>query len=165
MTLYLIWQLTEFDSFPWFDTTNSCPFAWFDFLLNLTWLNIGFYGTSATGVACRQGTLTPSDTWSRPFWDLHMFNLLRPILSRTCRYFSVLCYSNIPWYFLDFAFNRKFHDNKVLNQSNTVCMMITLLCGILKGVGERAPPPPTFKSGGAQVGLWPPPHFWAEQMF
>ena len=43
---------TEFDSFPGFDTTISCPFPWFDFLLNLTWLNIGFHGASATGVAC-----------------------------------------------------------------------------------------------------------------
>ena len=29
--------------------------------------DIGFHRTSATGVACRQGTLTPPDTWSRPF--------------------------------------------------------------------------------------------------
>ena len=27
----------------------------------------GFHRTFATGVACRQGTLTPPDTWSRPF--------------------------------------------------------------------------------------------------
>ena len=36
-------------------------------------------------------------------WDLHMFYLLRPILFRTCRYFTGLCSSNIPRYFLDFA--------------------------------------------------------------
>ena len=30
-------------------------------------LNIGFQRASATGVACRQGTLTPPDTWSCPF--------------------------------------------------------------------------------------------------
>ena len=29
--------------------------------------DIGFHGASAAGVACRQGTLTPPDTWSRPF--------------------------------------------------------------------------------------------------
>ena len=29
--------------------------------------DIGFHRASATGVACRQGTLTPPDTWSRPF--------------------------------------------------------------------------------------------------
>ena len=34
---------------------------------------------------------------------LHMFYLLRPILFRTCRYFTGLCSSNIPRYFLDFA--------------------------------------------------------------
>ena len=35
---------------------------------------------------------------------LHMF-YLRQILSRTCRYFSGLGYSNIPPYFLDFPFS------------------------------------------------------------
>ena len=52
-------------------------------------------------VACRQGTLTPPDTWSHPFgtciwstfWDRSFF--------RTCHYFSGLCSSNIPRYFLD----------------------------------------------------------------
>ena len=63
----------------------------------------GFHRTFATGMACRQGTLTPLDTWSRPFgtcicstcWDQSFF--------RTCRCFSRLCSSNIPRYFLDFA--------------------------------------------------------------
>ena len=40
----------------------------------------GFHRTSATGVACRHGSLTPPDTLSRPIWNLHMFNLLRKIL-------------------------------------------------------------------------------------
>ena len=39
--LYLIWLLTEFDSFPGFDTTISYPFSWFDFFLNSSWLNMG----------------------------------------------------------------------------------------------------------------------------
>ena len=51
-----------------------------------------------------QGTRTPPDTWFRPFgtciccscWDQSFF--------RTCRYFSGLCSSDIPWYFIDFAF-------------------------------------------------------------
>ena len=48
---------------PVYDT-----FPWLDFLPSLKLLlNIGFHGASATGVACRQGTLTPPDTWSRPF--------------------------------------------------------------------------------------------------
>ena len=42
MTLSLSWPLTEFD------ITNK-----------------GFHRACATGVACRQGTLTPPDTWSR----------------------------------------------------------------------------------------------------
>ena len=37
-------------------------------LLNIVvMIFIGFHRTFATGVACRQGTLTPPDTWSRPF--------------------------------------------------------------------------------------------------
>ena len=50
-----------------------------------------------TGDAYSSGHLVPS------LWDLHMFYFLRPILFRTCRYFTGLCYSNIPRYFLDFA--------------------------------------------------------------
>ena len=61
--------------------------------------------TLAMGVARRQGTLTPPETWSRPIWDLHMFYLLRQILFRTFLDFSGLCHrtSNIPLYCLDFA--------------------------------------------------------------
>ena len=33
--------------------------------------------TFATDVACQQRTLTPPDTWSCPFGDLHLFYLLR----------------------------------------------------------------------------------------
>ena len=40
----------------------------------------GFHRTFATGVASRQGTLTPPDTWYRSIWDLHIFYLLRSIL-------------------------------------------------------------------------------------
>ena len=64
-----------------------------------------FHRTFATDEACWQGTLTPPDTWSRPIWDLHMFCLLRPILSGTI-FFSALFTSNIPRYFLDFAYYR-----------------------------------------------------------
>ena len=52
------------------------------------------------GDAYSSGHLVPS------LWDLHMFYLLRPILFRTCRYFTGLCSSNIPRYFLDFAFHQ-----------------------------------------------------------
>ena len=51
-----------------------------------------------TGDAYSSGHLVES------LWDLHMFYFLRPILFQTCRHFSELCSSNIPRYFLDFAF-------------------------------------------------------------
>ena len=45
--------------------TMTTPY-WSDFVPNYRILS-GFHGKFATGVACRQGTLTPPDTWSRPF--------------------------------------------------------------------------------------------------
>ena len=75
-----------------------------DLLPNFEW----FHRTFATDVACRQGTLTPPDTWSRPFGTCITFYLLRPILFRTCRYLTGLCSSNIPRYFLDFTFKWSF---------------------------------------------------------
>ena len=66
-----------------------------------------------TGDAYSSGHLVPS------LWDLHMFYLLRPIFFRTCRYFTGLCSSNIPRYFLDFALhffrgNTKFFITELL---------------------------------------------------
>ena len=91
----------------------------------------GFHRTFATGVAFRQGTLTPLDTWSRPFgtciystcWDQSFF--------RTCRYFSGLCSSDIPWYFLDFALdhlsvNATKNIRPRLNQSEAVDVYVQL---------------------------------------
>ena len=48
--------------------TMTTPY-WSDFVPNSTFYRTlsGFHRTFATGVACRQGTLTPPDTWSRPF--------------------------------------------------------------------------------------------------
>ena len=48
--------------------TMTTPY-WSDFIPNSTFYRIlnGFHRTFATGVVCRQGTLTPPDTWSRPF--------------------------------------------------------------------------------------------------
>ena len=48
--------------------TMTTPY-WSDFVPNSTFYRIlrGFHRTFATGVACRKGTLTPPDTWSRPF--------------------------------------------------------------------------------------------------
>ena len=49
--------------------TMTTPY-WSDFVPNSTFYRIlsGFHRTFATGVACRQGRLTPPDTWFRPFW-------------------------------------------------------------------------------------------------
>ena len=66
-------------------------------------LNIGFHRAPATDVACWQGTLTPPDTWSSPFGNCICSTCWDQSFSRTCRYFSGLCSSNIPRYFLDFA--------------------------------------------------------------
>ena len=56
-SLFVIWPYTM-----------TTPY-WSDFIPNSTFYRIlsGFHRTFATGVACRQGTLTPPDTWSRPF--------------------------------------------------------------------------------------------------
>ena len=64
-----------------------------------------------TGDAYSSGHLVLS------LWDLHMFYLLRPILFRTCRYFTGLCSSNIPRYFLDFASH--------IDTSMIYCLLIT----------------------------------------
>ena len=65
--------------------TMTTPY-WSDFVPNSTFnRNLsGFHRTFATGVACRQGTLTPPYTWSRPFgtcicstcWDLSFSELV-----------------------------------------------------------------------------------------
>ena len=48
--------------------TMTTPYS-SDFVPNPTfyWILSGFHRTFATCVACRQGMLTPPDTWSRPF--------------------------------------------------------------------------------------------------
>ena len=79
--------------------TMTTPY-WSDFYRILS----GFHRTFETGVACRQWTLIPPDTWSRPFGTCICSTCWGPILFRTCRYFTGLCSSNIPRYFLDFAF-------------------------------------------------------------
>ena len=78
-----------------------------DLLPNFEWFpwNICDGCGMPTGDAYSSGHLVPS------LWDLHMFYLLRPILFRTCRYFTGLCSSNIPRYFLDFASSCDGPDN------------------------------------------------------
>ena len=82
---------------------------WSDFVPDSTFYQIlsGFHITFATGVACRQGTLTPPDTWSRLFGTCICSTCWDQSFSRTCRYFYGLCSSNIPRYFLDFALYNK----------------------------------------------------------
>ena len=74
--------------------TMTTPY-WSDFVPNSTfyWLLSGFHRTYATGVACRQGTLTPPDTWSRPFgtcicstcWDQSFSKLVVILLDYALR--------------------------------------------------------------------------------
>ena len=88
-----------------------------DLLPNFEWFpyNICNGCDMPTGDAYSSGHLVPS------LWDLHMFYLLRPILFRPCRYFTGLCSSNIPRYFLDFAqniYNKRCSTFSKLNKSN-----------------------------------------------
>ena len=83
--------------------TMTTPY-WSDFVPNSTFYRIlsGFHRTFATSVACRQGTLTPPDTWSRPFgtcicctcWDQSFSELVVILLDYALRIslgtFSVL---------------------------------------------------------------------------
>ena len=78
--------------------------------LNLHKIMRGFHRTFATGVACRQGSLTPPDTWSRPIIDWHMFYLLRPIFFPNLSLFSGPCTLNIPHYILPFAWFQTFNN-------------------------------------------------------
>ena len=39
----------------------------------------GFQEALATGMACQQGTLTLPDIWFRPFFDVLLLQLLRPV--------------------------------------------------------------------------------------
>ena len=83
--------------------TMTTPY-WSDFVPNSTFYRIlsGFHRTFATGVACRQGTLTPPDTWSRSFgtcicstcWDQSFSELVVILLDfglrRSLGTFSIL---------------------------------------------------------------------------
>ena len=83
---------------PVYDT-----FPWFDFLPTLTFLlNIGFRRAFATCMACRQGTLTPPDTWSCPTLTLACALMSRPISPEHVLFLDFWV-SNIPRYFC-FAF-------------------------------------------------------------
>ena len=80
--------------------------SWSDFVPNSTFYRIfsGFHRTFAKGVACRQGTLTPPDTWSRPFgacicstcWD-QSFSELVVILPDYALRISLGTFSILPF--------------------------------------------------------------------
>ena len=121
--LQTIWSFpltnVKWHSVTWPYTMTS-PY-WSHFVPNSTFYRIlsGFHRTFATGVTCRQGTLTPLDTWSRPFetcicstcWDQSLF--------RTCLYFSGQCSSNILRFSLDFpSTEASWVLLSVLNNSN-----------------------------------------------
>ena len=56
--------------------------------------DIGFPRASAMGVACRQGTLTPPDTWSCPILGLASVLMLRLNLSWTCLVSGLLSFEH-----------------------------------------------------------------------
>ena len=59
---------------------STCIQSKYHFISYSTFYQImrAFHRIFATGVACRQGMLTPPDTWSCPFSDLQMFYVFRP---------------------------------------------------------------------------------------
>ena len=89
----VLWSIRESYQTIWsFPLTNvkwhsvNWPFTmttpyWSDFVPNATFYRIlsGFHITFATGVACRQGTLTPPGHLVPSLWNWHVFYLLRPI--------------------------------------------------------------------------------------
>ena len=88
--------------------TNPWPFY---FLPNSTfyWLMRGFHRTFATGEATDSGRLLLQTPGPVPFGTCICSTCWVQSFSRTCRYFSGLCFSNIPRYFLDFASNVPWH--------------------------------------------------------
>ena len=93
----------------WPDHIQWQPPYWSDFVPNSNFnRNVsGFHRTFATGVACRQGTLTPPDTWSCPIWDLQMFfcwDYWHSIIHKTTNSLTVALiwlpteFDSFPWF-------------------------------------------------------------------
>ena len=81
-----------------------------------------FQMTFATGVVCRQGTLTPPNTWFRPIGNSHIIFVLKPIISQTCRDLRTMHFEYPPRYFLEFAwlfFNTTFFN---INMQQSSCL-------------------------------------------
>ena len=106
--LLLEWIRFNFDTL-WPDHIQWQPPT--DQTLNRTWpfteFCSMFHRTFATGVACRQGTLTPPDIWSRPFGTCTCSTYWDQSFSRTCCFFpdyalriSLGTFSILHWIFL-----------------------------------------------------------------
>ena len=70
---------------------SECP-PFYDLYteLDLQRIMSGFDGAFATGVACQQRTLTPPDTWFRPFFGgLHMLWLLKLVLPDLHQFYDI----------------------------------------------------------------------------
>ena len=115
--------------------TTTTPF-WSDFVPNSTFYPIlsGFHRTFATGVTCRQGTLTPLDTWSRPFgtcicstcWDQSFSELVVILPDYALRIslgtFSILLCTYIKWLYKElfrcYLVYNTFHDQRKFDSYN-----------------------------------------------
>ena len=118
----LLWWSFPLTNVKWHSVTwpftTTTPY-WSDFVPNSTFYRIlsGFHRTFATGVACRQGTLTPPDTWSRPFgtcicstcWD-KSFSELVVILPDYALRISLGTFSILLWALQDVYKQRDFQQ-------------------------------------------------------
>ena len=113
---------------------------WSDFVPNSTFYRIlsGFHRTFATGVACRQGTLTPPDTWSRPFgicicstcWD-QTFSELVAILPDYALRISLGTFSILPYckcFQLWSFYKKSFLSNMLLTSFDVLITVIRHQC-------------------------------------
>ena len=102
-------------------------FPWLYFLPTLTLLlNTGFNRASATGVACRQGTLNPPDTWSCPILGLACVLMSRSI-SPELVLSPDLWISNTPRYF-SFAFWQRLFSVSIINEQHANDVSIYFFC-------------------------------------
>ena len=126
----LLRPLTQSYITPVYDT-----FPWLDFIPNLTLLlNTGFHRASATGVACRQGALTPPDTWSCPTLGLACVLMSRPITPELVLS-PDFWISNTPRYF-SFAFNKlRKHDHLAKTRAECLTILLVLIWFLPKFTG------------------------------
>ena len=125
--LSLIWTPFLDLTSPIHDPFPSWPLTEFDIT------NEGLHGACATGVACRQGTLTPPDTWSCPTSGLACVLMSRPIspelvlspdfwISNTPRYFS-FAYCCFVEYLLGLVLHMHEYGKQIWTN---ICFFLTL---------------------------------------